>query len=62
VMLTSRSSPFDRARGALAGCDTYLTKPIDLKSFYRAVDKVLLKAFKDDRALMTERGYKLLAF
>ena len=62
VMLTSRSSPFDRARGALAGCDTYLTKPIDLKSFYRAVDKVLLKAFKDNRALMTERGYKLLAF
>ena len=62
VMLTSRSSPFDRARGALAGCDTYLTKPIDLKSFYRAVDKVLLKAFKDNRALMTDRGYKLLAF
>ena len=62
VMLTSRSSPFDRARGALAGCDTYLTKPIDLKSFYRAVDKVLLKAFKDNRTLMTERGYKLLAF
>jgi two-component system, cell cycle response regulator len=61
VMLTSRSSPFDRARGALAGCDTYLTKPIDLKSFYRAVDKVLLKAFKDNRALMTERGYKTLA-
>jgi two-component system, cell cycle response regulator len=61
VMLTSRSSPFDRARGALAGCDTYLTKPIDLKSFYRAVDKVLMKAFKDDRNLMTERGYRLLA-
>lgn len=61
VMLTSRSSPFDRARGALAGCDTYLTKPIDLKSFYRAVDKVLLKAFKENRTLMTERGYKLLA-
>jgi two-component system, cell cycle response regulator len=61
VMLTSRSSPFDRARGALAGCDTYLTKPIDLKSFYRAVDKVLLKSFKENRNLMTERGYKLLA-
>ena len=61
VMLTSRSSPFDRARGALAGCDTYLTKPIDLKSFYRAIDKVLLKAFKDNRVLMTERGYKTLA-
>ncbi len=60
VMLTSRSSPFDRARGALAGCDTYLTKPIDLKSFYRAVDKVMLKLFKDDRKLMADRGYKFL--
>lgn len=61
LMLTSRSSPFDRARGALAGCDTYLTKPIDLKSFYRAVDKVLLKSFKEDRKLMLDRGYRLLA-
>jgi len=61
VMLTSRSSPFDRARGALAGCDSYLTKPIDLKSFYRAIDKVLLKAFKDNRELMSDRGYKTLA-
>jgi two-component system, cell cycle response regulator len=61
VMLTSRSSPFDRARGALAGCDTYLTKPIDLKSFYRAVDKVMLKLFKDDRKLMVDRGYKMMA-
>ena len=61
LMLTSRSSPFDRARGALAGCDTYLTKPIDLKTFYRAVDKVLLKSFKEDRKLMLDRGYRLLA-
>ena len=61
VMLTSRSSPFDRARGALAGCDTYLTKPIDLKTFYKAIEKALLKAFKDDRRLMSDRGYKFLA-
>lgn len=61
VMLTSRSSPFDRARGALAGCDTYLTKPIDLKTFYKAIEKALLKAFKDDRKLMSDRGYKFLA-
>lgn len=61
VMLTSRSSPFDRARGALAGCDTYLTKPIDLKTFYKAIEKALLKSFKDDRKLMSDRGYKFLA-
>ena len=27
VMLTSRKSPFDRIRGKLSGCDSYLTKP-----------------------------------
>jgi twitching motility two-component system response regulator PilG len=29
VMLTSKSSPFDRVRGKMAGCDTYLTKPVN---------------------------------
>jgi twitching motility two-component system response regulator PilG len=29
IMLTSKASPFDRIRGKMAGCDAYLTKPID---------------------------------
>jgi twitching motility two-component system response regulator PilG len=29
VMLTSKSSPFDRIRGKMAGCDAYLAKPVD---------------------------------
>lgn len=29
VMLTSKGSPFDRLRGKMAGCDAYLTKPVD---------------------------------
>ena len=29
VMLTSKGSPFDRLRGRMAGCDAYLTKPVD---------------------------------
>ncbi len=29
LMLTSKSSPFDRIRGKMAGCDAYLTKPLD---------------------------------
>jgi twitching motility two-component system response regulator PilG len=29
ILLTSKSSPFDRVRGKMAGCDTYLTKPVD---------------------------------
>jgi DNA-binding response OmpR family regulator len=57
-MLTSRSSPFDRARGALAGCDTYLVKPITWQAFYEAVDRVLAKLFQNDRKLMAARGYR----
>jgi twitching motility two-component system response regulator PilG len=28
VMLTSKTSPFDRIRGKMAGCDAYLAKPV----------------------------------
>lgn len=59
MMLTSRSSPFDRARGALAGCDMYLIKPIDLKSFYAAVDRSIMKICKNDRSVAASRGYQL---
>jgi len=56
VMLTSRSSPFDRARGALAGCDTYLVKPVTLKDFYAVVDKSLKRRFSIDE--IAARGYR----
>lgn len=58
VMLTSRSSPFDRARGALAGCDSYLIKPVTLKDFYGAVHKALTKRYSIDE--LAARGYKRL--
>jgi two-component system cell cycle response regulator len=58
IMLTSRSSPFDRARGALAGCDSYLTKPVTWTAFSAEVDKVLARHFRNDRNLMTARGYR----
>lgn len=41
IMLTSKSSPFDRIKGALAGCDTYMTKPVKQNSFQKAVQKYL---------------------
>ena len=41
IMLTSKSSPFDRVRGALAGCDTYLTKPAKQNAFQKVVKKYL---------------------
>jgi twitching motility two-component system response regulator PilG len=43
IMLTGKSSPFDRIKGSLAGCDTYLTKPVDNKSFKEVVEKYLGK-------------------
>lgn len=61
LMLTSRGAPFDRARGALAGCDLYLTKPVQLAEVYDAVDRAVMKAFKQDRAAVLSRGYKPLS-
>lgn len=37
VMLTSKDGMFDRARGRLAGCDDYLTKPFTKESLLSAV-------------------------
>lgn len=59
VMLTSRTSPFDRARGALAGCDTYLTKPVTVKDFFHAVHKSMTKRYSADE--LAARGYQRLA-
>jgi two-component system cell cycle response regulator len=58
LMLTSRSSPFDRARGALSGCDSYLTKPITWDTFSQSVDKALMKSFRNDREQLVARGYR----
>lgn len=41
VMLTSRSSPFDRIRGKLAGCDAYLGKPVDAGEFYGTLGRFI---------------------
>lgn len=59
LLLTSRSSPFDRARGALAGCDSYLVKPVTWEAFYQALDRALTRSFRNDRTALAQRGYKL---
>lgn len=41
IILTSRSSPFDLARGALAGCSSYLVKPVSLQSLRDTVHRQL---------------------
>lgn len=39
VMLSSKDGLFDRARGRIAGCDEYLTKPFTKDSLLAAVRK-----------------------
>jgi len=39
VILTSRSSPIDLARGALAGCNSYLVKPVSIASLRDTVSR-----------------------
>lgn len=41
VMLTSKSSPFDRLHGSLAGCDNYLVKPVRQSEFESVLNKYL---------------------
>jgi CheY-like chemotaxis protein len=41
VMLTSKGSPFDKIRGAMAGCDAYLTKPVDEDKLLQTIVRFL---------------------
>lgn len=41
VMLTSRTSPFDRIKGKMAGCDAYLTKPIDPNYLHEVISRYI---------------------
>jgi twitching motility two-component system response regulator PilG len=41
VMLTGKSSPFDKVKGKLSGCDTYLTKPVSIREFNRTLNRCL---------------------
>lgn len=44
VMLTSKSSPFDKVRGSMAGCNAYLTKPVDYDKFHQVLDQFMIHA------------------
>ena len=41
IMLTGKSSPFDKVKGTLSGCDTYLTKPLEHDEFQNIARKYL---------------------
>jgi len=55
VMLTSRSSPFDKLRGSLAGCDEYLTKPLDEDRLLEVIAKFLPSSRKRERSGATKK-------
>ena len=40
IMLTSKTSPLDEVKGIMAGCSTYLTKPIDPDEFQKVIGRV----------------------
>ncbi|MEE9302820.1 MAG: response regulator, partial [Thiotrichaceae bacterium] len=41
IMLTSKTSPLDEVKGVMAGCSTYLTKPIKQDNFQAVMKRVL---------------------
>jgi two-component system phosphate regulon response regulator PhoB len=41
IMLTARSAPEDRQRGALLGADAYLVKPFSLRELLDSVERLL---------------------
>ena len=51
IILTSRSSPFDLARGALAGCSSYLVKPVTLQSLRNTVARHVRKPAEADPSI-----------
>ncbi|WP_428034694.1 response regulator [Amphritea sp.] len=40
IMLTSKTSPLDEVKGIMAGCSTYLTKPIEPVEFQKVISRV----------------------
>ena len=42
IMLTGRTAAMDKVKGSLAGCQAYLTKPIDDKQFQATVEKFVV--------------------
>ena len=43
IIISGKSSTFDRVKAALAGCDTYLVKPVKTDIFHKIVQKYLKK-------------------
>ncbi|MCK5897696.1 MAG: response regulator [Methylococcales bacterium] len=51
IMLSSKDSPLDEVEGIIAGCTTYLTKPVDSREFQKILVRILhwIEEFKTDK-------------
>lgn len=51
IMLTSKTSPLDEVKGIIAGCTTYLTKPVAPDDFQKMLARIMrwLKEFKKEQ-------------
>jgi DNA-binding response OmpR family regulator len=51
IMLTSKTSPLDEVKGIVAGCTTYLTKPVKTDEFQKMLARIMrwLRDFKKDQ-------------
>jgi CheY-like chemotaxis protein len=47
IMVSGKSSPLDEVKGVIAGCTTYLTKPVQTEAFQKLSSRVL--AWLEDR-------------
>jgi CheY-like chemotaxis protein len=50
IMLTSKTSPLDEVKGIMAGCTTYITKPIKPEEFQKMLARIMrwLRDFKKE--------------
>lgn len=46
VMITGRDGTFDKIKGTMAGCDAYLTKPVDQDKLKKLVEDSVASALK----------------
>lgn len=50
-MLTGKSSTFNKIKGKMAGCDVYLTKPVQSHDFMNVIKKLLFRHNDQDNTL-----------
>lgn len=50
ILVSAHHSELDRVRGALAGCDAYLAKPLDMRELQRLMDRQGVRAVNGEGA------------